>query len=81
MPRVTKPYPNDMDTECVSLCDAMNRFPGIETILSCCGHGKKPFMIWFVTRSLEDLPALVYFFDGHTGVYGWRVGVNTDGSQ
>lgn len=40
-------YPENMDAECVSLCDALNTLPGVTTLESCSGHGKSPFMIWF----------------------------------
>lgn len=39
--------PFDMDTECIDLCVALNSLPGIETVNSCCGHGKQPYWIWF----------------------------------
>jgi len=68
-----------IDAECVKLCVAINLMPGIETVESCCGHGKGPFHIWFITDNLEDLPPLLYWFDGcHCGFYGWQVIVTTD---
>jgi len=71
-----------MDQECVALCDAMNHLPGIETFESCCGHGKDNYRIWFMTEGLENLPALLYWFDGcHSGFYGWCVKVRTDCGQ
>ena len=71
--------PAGLDPEVLSLCMAMNAFPGITTTSSCCGHGREPFGIYFQPESLDDLPALLYWFDGcHTGQYGWRVRVFTD---
>ena len=71
--------PADLDPEVLGLCRAMNAFPGICTVSSCCGHGRDPFDIWFKARSLDDLPALLYWFDGcHSGQYGWSVTVRTD---
>lgn len=71
--------PPDLDPEVLSLCRAMNAFRGITTTESCCGHGNGPFRIWFTARSVRDLPALLYWFDGcHTGEYGWQVHVRTD---
>lgn len=71
--------PADLDPEVLSLCRAMNAFPGIVTIESCCGHGNEPFRIWFMATSLEALPSLLYWFDAcHTGQYGWSVRVHTD---
>lgn len=74
-------YPDDMDKECIRLCDAMNRFPGIMTHDSCCGHGKKEMGIYFIVTGhhKKDLPPILYYFDKcHTGVPGWRVEANTD---
>ncbi len=68
-----------MDKECIALCDAMNRFEGIRTYESCCGHNKSEFNIWFVAESLEVLPELLYWFAGcHCGFYGWSIKVKTD---
>lgn len=44
-----------LDRQCVKLCEAMNAVPDIETCWSCCGHGKRPYGISFVARSLEAL--------------------------
>ena len=71
--------PDDLDPECRSLCDALNRLPGIQTIESCCGHGERPFLIFFIADSLESLPAALYYFDVcHCGFGGWRVVAITD---
>lgn len=72
-------YEGTMDVECISLCDAINKLPGLRTIESCCGHNEKPFNIWFVAEGLEYLPALLYWFDScHCGFGGWGVLVTTD---
>jgi len=72
-------YEGEMDKECLALCDALNRVPGIRTAASCCGHGKGDYHIWFVADSLEALPDVLYWFDGcHCGFYNWRVEVTTD---
>lgn len=55
-------YPEDMDHECVPLCDALNALPGVRTVESCCGHIDQPFRVWFrVEQGAEDafLPLLV----------------------
>lgn len=63
-----------LDYQCRALVAAMNEFPGIRTTESCCGHGERPFRVWFVADDLDALPALVYWTDPrHTGCYGWRV--------
>lgn len=71
-----------IDVECLSLCETLNQFPGIETTSSCCGHGDSPFRIWFDAANLEVLPPIVYYFDGcHCGFYGWDIIVKTDCSM
>lgn len=71
--------PLDIDKECVELCQAMNLIPGIRTVESCCGHGERPYHIWFRPRHLSNLPRLLYYFDEcHCGYYGWRARVYTD---
>ena len=72
-------YPKNIDKECILLCDAMNKISGIMTLESCCGHKKTNFRIWFSVTNLDNLPQLLYWFDGcHCGFYGWRVLVSTD---
>lgn len=70
---------NKIDKECVPLINAMNQCRGIDTIESCCGHGKSTFRIYFKPKRLVDLPFLLFYFDGcHTGEYGWVCRVRTD---
>ena len=71
--------PEDIDRECVALCDALNCLVGIRTIESCCGHGNYPFRVWFTAKNLEALPECLYWFDCcHSGVPGWSVHAKTD---
>lgn len=71
--------PNDMDPECIALCEAMNKVTGITTEGSCCGHGERPYAIYFRVRRLAQLPRLLYWFDAcHCGYYGWECRVRTD---
>lgn len=58
------PY-NDIDFEIRDLCIELNKFDGIETIESCCGHGKYPCMIWFVVESIDDLNNLIFNYFNH----------------
>ncbi len=74
-----------MDPECIPLVEAMNTLIGIYTFESCCGHGKRPFCIFFVAESLYSLPQLLYWFDKHypstedvNGVDGWDIKAYTD---
>ena len=72
-------YEGIMDEECVQLCDAVNKLSGIETIASCCGHGKHSFCVWFVVKHLKYLPRLLYYLDVcHCGFSGWQTTVTTD---
>ena len=41
--------PNNIDPECIELCNAMNDF-GLKTTGSCCGHKKLPFWIAFESK-------------------------------
>lgn len=71
--------PDDLDDECLLLCQAMNGVLGIHTVESCAGHGTKPLRIWFQVEDIDDLPALLYWFDScHCGFPGWVVHVRTD---
>ena len=56
-------YPGNMDRECVRLCDALNMSPGIQTVASCCGHGKQipGFFVLFLAIALIGF--FVIFFD------------------
>jgi hypothetical protein len=70
---------NDMDKECIALCDAINTIPGIKTVCSCCGHGQGKYRIWFTVDNHQNLPHLLYWFNGcHSGHYTWRTLVQTD---
>ena len=72
-------FPDGVDKECVDLCMALNYLPGISTIESCCGHGERPYHIWFTTKYLRSLPRLLYWFARcHCGFYGWKIIVRTD---
>lgn len=73
---------NEIDKECVKLCQAMNLMPGVRTVESCCGHQHKPYQVWFKVKRLTYLPKLIYYFDGcHCGYYGWSITVKTDCSM
>jgi hypothetical protein len=71
--------PSDLDPECLALCVALNKMPGIQTTDSCCGHGKNPYWIFFQPTNLASLPRLLYWFDScHCGCRNWRVIAYTD---
>ena len=39
-------YPDDMDNECVPMCDFFNNV-GLKTRFSCCGHGVEGYVVIF----------------------------------
>lgn len=46
-------YPEDMDKECIPLCDFFNSI-GLETTYSCCGHDIGSFWIIFSVKVTEE---------------------------
>ena len=42
---VSLEYPGDVDLELLPLLDLLNSVPGVGTLFSCCGHGRKSFYI------------------------------------
>lgn len=48
-------YHDGMDPECIALCDALNSLPGIRTYESCCGHGRREFMVFLWAKEVENL--------------------------
>lgn len=66
-------YDEWMDIECIKICDALNDLQGIETFESCCGHGKRPFLVAFIAETIEDLrPILIAIHDTY-GADRWDV--------
>ena len=53
------PY-EDIDEEIIDLCRAFNDIDGIETVESCCGHGKETCKIWFIVRDIKTLSRLCF---------------------
>ncbi len=71
-------YDDYMDPECVALCDAINRVPGVCTNESCCGHGRGTFRVFFQSTDLRTLAILLYYVDScHMG-FRWDCTVHTD---
>lgn len=69
-----KNLPDNIDQECISICNAINRFPTMRTIESCCGHGKNDFFVAFEVSNLNALGVLLKTIDpDEDGVDGWRV--------
>lgn len=71
----------ELDPQCRSLVDAMNRIPGLWTTESCCGHDKNFFRVFFdVIWSAQGRVALtaVTFsarpdIAGYQGLGAWTV--------
>ncbi len=69
----------DMDQEVIALCVALNRMPGVQTDSSCCGHGNRPYGIFFTVKDQEDLVPICYYLDPcHVGYTGWSVTARSD---
>ena len=67
-----------IDRDIVNIVKAMNEFPGIRTVESCCGHGEHEVSIFFEPETIDALPPLLYYFDKcHSGVT-WPVTIYTD---
>lgn len=71
--------PLGTDPECIAICTAMNRLPGIHTYESCCGHGDHDFWVFLTVDDLYALRPLLYYLDPcHCGRYGWQAVAFTD---
>lgn len=68
-------YGDDMDIECIDLCDALNAIPGIATMESCCGHGSHQFMVFFRVTDQKGLFFLTRCVDRRYWKYGylWKI--------
>jgi hypothetical protein len=62
-------YPEPLDPEIVSLCDAMNA-AGLRTTTSCCGHGTRWPYVTFEHDSDDAVEAIArYVMAGEVGDY------------
>ena len=73
-------YDEYMDQECVDLCNAINEIPGLDTVSSCCGHGKHDMWVWLRAATPRDLYVLSRCIDKR--YYGslchWTLEVSSD---
>ena len=70
-------YDEQMDKECIELCNAINSIKGCNTFESCCGHGKYPYRIWFTAVEVQHLVIPVMACNKNYGcVLGWEVKVS-----
>jgi len=60
-------YPDDIDKELIPLLDSMNSIPGIRTLFSCCGHGRRDgeFYIYLAASELDSLNFITNAFNPH----------------
>jgi hypothetical protein len=71
-------YYGEMDKECIPICDAINKIPGLRTNESCCGHGKQKFRVFFRVTDMKKFPLLLYYCDPcHVG-FQWNCTIHTD---
>jgi hypothetical protein len=56
-----------IDPECLALCVALNKIPGIRTTGSCSGHGEAPFRVWLSAQSIQSLYAITRCIDRRYG--------------
>lgn len=55
-------YPLDMHEECIPLCNAINKMPGLRTTYSCSGHDdpKRSFMMFVEPECANNISPLLY---------------------
>lgn len=65
--------PSDVDCECVSICNTLNRLPDVETYESCSGHGERPFSVWFKCSNIDTLSRLGRAVDKNYSDGNWEI--------
>ena len=70
--------PNDVDKECVKLCNVLNRLPGVYTWESCCGHLEHPYWIWFKCNNIGSLSRLGRSVNKNYSNGKWEIVVETN---
>lgn len=51
-------YDENMDKECIKLCNTLNSIPSIDTFESCCGHLKDSYSVWFFCNDIIAISRL-----------------------
>lgn len=62
-----------MDNECISICEVLNKLPGLETYCSCSGHGERPFYVWFRCDNIDTLSRLGRVVDKRYSDGNWEI--------
>lgn len=73
--------PADVDCECVSICNTLNRLPDVETFESCCGHGWHPFWVWFRCPNIDTLSRLGRAVSRNYSDGNWEIVVDTSDAR
>ena len=68
--------PDDIDIECIDLCNILNSLPDTETFESCCGHLKERYSIFFHCYNLEVLSRLGMAVDRNYSCGKWEIVVD-----
>jgi hypothetical protein len=70
-----KAYDGYIDEECIELCDKLNSLSSVETLESCCGHCKNPYMIFFKCYDFIRLGKLYRCVNRNYSDGKWRIEV------
>lgn len=74
-------FPEDMDKECIELCELLNTLPTVKTFESCCGHGKHPYWIFFRCDSIPALTRLGRCVNCNYSDGNWEILVDSTDSS
>lgn len=66
----------EMDKECVELCQKLNSLKGVETWESCCGHLKDLYMIFFFCNDFITLAKLARSVNRNYSDGRWEIVVD-----
>ena len=69
--------PDDMDKDCIDLCNTLNRLPGCETNESCSGHDKHEYWIFFTCTDIYTLSRLGRTVDKRYSDGNWEIIVDS----
>ena len=72
-----KELPNDVDEQCIGLCNTLNKLPGVSTFESCCGHNKYPFRVWFHCLNINTISRLGRCVERNYSDGNWRILVDS----
>lgn len=76
-PTEKQKYDENMDKECVKLCDILNSIPSVNTFESCCGHLKDRFSVWFFCNDTVAISRLGRSVDRNYSDGKWELLVDS----